>query len=184
LKFIETALRPVTAALLVGAMLLTIGCESKQAEHPEGETASGQSASGEGSENAEDSILTYGDEASARLETNVTKDVREFLQAISAEDYVAVCAGIAKTTQSEIGALSSQGEERCPEVVDLLLEPSAATTAARVATSTIETVRVRGRSAVVIFAAGGGQGRSFLPMRRERGGWRAATIAPGLPVTP
>jgi hypothetical protein len=132
------------------------------------------------------SITGYGAAAHGSGKAAVTAAAHSFFTAMARGDYAGVCAGLAASNRKQIAQFAKLRHEAatgCAASLAGLLSPAAAAEARKAAEATIGKVRIKGGTAFVIFRPKGGV-PSYFVMRKEGGGWKAISLAPGTPIDP
>lgn len=130
------------------------------------------------------SILGYGSPASGAEEAAVSVAARSFLTALGARDYTGICASLGIRYLAPLQAFinkNSKGNGCVAVLKKLLVSPQITTTAQKEAHASISSVRVKGDTAFVIFNSPGIR-RRFFVVKRQKGTWKATSLAPGLPL--
>lgn len=131
----------------------------------------------------DDSIQTYGSEASDEEKSEIVTAMRSFLNALADSDYEGVCAGTTEESRKaleQLGGAQDPAGKSCPTVLESVLISRAEETR-NSAEATVTSVRVGDGNAFVIFDPSGEPTR-FFTMKEEDGEWKAANISAGTPL--
>jgi hypothetical protein len=126
---------------------------------------------------ADNSVPTFGSEASAGERSAAEANLRAYLRARAAHRWAAACALLAASVRQGFAKLAtSKGHAGCPKLLPVLAplkpgEPIDPLTGALLA------FRVHGANAFALFY-GPGRRRYMVPMNREGGAWRPTQAAP------
>lgn len=129
-------------------------------------------------------IERFGSEATGRQRAQVIQGYEAYAATLADADYPAACAAMKKRVRNVLERYGlKRGLAGCPGAV-AQLAPRVRQEARRRAAAEIESVRVKGAEAYVLFSAP--EAALYLtPMRREGGTWKAGVVfAPSLPVFP
>ncbi len=155
---------------------------------PGAQSGSGQggqagSSGGSGSAGADNSIQTYGSSAPSALKGSLAATAFSFFRAMAASDYAKVCAGLAASNRKGLEAFLKAKHQRggCPAILKTLISTRGVPEARKAAAGKLTSVRVKGDTAFVLFQPKGGP-PSYFVMKRERGAWKAISLAPGTPL--
>ena len=150
-------------------------------------TAPSGGSSSSGSAGGIKSILDYGSAAGGGEKAAASAAARSFFAALAARDYGRLCAGLSAGNREQLQGFLKlkhfQGKGCAAVLKTLLVSPQIIATARKAAHAAITSVRVKGDTAFVLFKPAGGP-RSFFVMKRQKGVWKATSLAPGLPLNP
>jgi hypothetical protein len=120
-------------------------------------------------------IEGFGSEATGRQRAEVIEDYDAYAATLADADYPAACAAMKKRVRNVLERYGSKrGLAGCPGSV-AQLAPRVRQEAHRRAAGEIESVRVEGAEAYVLFSAPGAA-LYFASMRRESGEWKAGVV--------
>lgn len=106
---------------------------------------------------------------------------------MAAHDYAGVCAGLSATNRLQLQAFLKYKHPHgggCASVLKMLLKsPQVIASARNAARGAISAVRVKDDTAFFLFRPKGGP-PSYFVMKREKGAWKAISLAPGTPLNP
>jgi hypothetical protein len=125
-------------------------------------------------------IEGFGSEATGRQRAQIIEGYDAYEATLADADYPAVCAAVKKRVHNILERYGlKRGLAGCPGTV-ARLAPRVRQEARRRAAAEIESVRIEGAEAYVLFSAPGAA-LYLAPMRRESGEWKAgAVFAPAL----
>ena len=150
-------------------------------------TAPSGGSSSSGSAGGIKSILDYGSAAGGAEKAAASAAARSFFAALAARDYGRLCDGLSAGNHEQLQGFLKlkhlQGKGCAAVLKTLLVSPQIIATARKAAHAAITSVRVKGDTAFVLFKPAGGP-RSFFVMKRQKGVWKATSLAPGLPLNP
>ena len=137
------------------------------------------------SQTPENSIKGYGQAASSAEKAALAATAFSFFKAMAASNYAKLCAGVSAANRKELEAFDKAKHEKlgCPALLKKLIGSRGAPEARKAAAGKLISVRVKGSTAFVIFKPKGGV-PSYFVLKREGGGWRAISLAPGTPLNP
>jgi hypothetical protein len=164
-------------ALLSATVL--VGCGGGSGTASDETQGNPPGSNGSGFEGGERDVEEFGDEAQGSEKEAVLSAERGYLQAIATKRYDQACANLSRAVMFSMQHLtqSTGGNPGCPAILPKLLAAGAAGAAfERQLKGQVARVRVEGRQAFVVFHAPGAR-LWVMPMSREDGGWRAATIS-------
>jgi hypothetical protein len=135
-------------------------------------------------EGEDESVQTYGAEASGGVEDEVVTAMREFFGAMLARDYVALCDGIATPNREQFENLLKEksGGQPCSALLPQIYKPDPEEVRNAIQGQVYQ-VRTEGDNAFVLFTPLGGSSRFFV-MVRDNGDWKANSLTPGTPLIP
>jgi hypothetical protein len=138
------------------------------------------------SENAEESIEGFGEEAEGSDREELLFVFHRYLGAIAAGDEEKACSHLGEQVGESLDQLAKAKNAGCPETLEALLSPEAAKLARSQERGRIEKVRLEGSTAFVVFHAPGAR-LYQLNLAREDDEWRvsalsASVLAPELPA--
>lgn len=150
---------------------------------PRSSSPSGR-AGGEGSAafrtpGGDNSVQDFGAEANASEREQAAAALQGYLQARVNEEWETACSYMASsiTEQLEQLASGSKGKfEGCPGMLEALSASLPADAKASLATAEVGSLRVEGDRAFVLYRGGDGTA-FFMPMAREGGEWKVASLA-------
>lgn len=132
-------------------------------------------------------VLDYGSAAGPAQRSAVRAAAAGFFTALASRDYAAVCTGLGAGNREQLQGLLQLKHVQasgCPGVLrKLLVSQRIAANAAKAAHAKLQSVRIRGVVAYIIYQPAGGP-RSYFVMKREKGAWKATSMAPGFPLRP
>lgn len=164
--------------------LAVVGCGAgSSAPVPSNRESTGAStpAAPAPAQSTDHSVQEYGSKASGTQADAPVAAMRSFFRAMSGGDYAGVCAGLAAANVKQLSRFSDRGG--CPAALKLLNFKGAKPTARAAAEAAIDSVRIKGDTAFVLFTPKGGR-PSFFVMKRESGSWKAISPTPGTPLSP
>ncbi len=127
----------------------------------------------------DNSIQTYGTDATGAEKAAVVAAMRSYVGAIADRDFAKVCAAVAV----KIRAGLAESDKKCPELLEkLIIIPS--DEARRAANGTVTSVRVGGGNAFVLFRPAGSDVLNYFVLTVEDGEWKALGLSTGEPVNP
>jgi len=138
-------------------------------------------------EGSEETVERYGSEARGSRAEAIVGAERGYLLALAKRDFGTACSYLVQSvTRSLVQTAPPQLRAKdCPLILPRFLRAAAFAAAREQAKAKIRRVRVEGNQAFVIFHAPGA--RLFVfGLQRERGAWKATTIAASIlaPLTP
>jgi len=135
----------------------------------------------------DNSIQTYGDEASGGEKAAVTSAMFAFFRALAAKDYAKVCAGVSEKTREGVEQFMKlqHKEGSCPSILESIIgaSPGGAQEAKKAANGSVGHVRVGEGNAFILFTPAGGK-PSYFVMKQEGGQWKATGFNAGAPLNP
>jgi hypothetical protein len=183
---------PLVVALSVAALAAS-GCgssspastasstESTATQEATASPLTGESAPQASAQGADHSVQEYGAKASGEQASAPVAAMRSFFRAMSTGEHAGICAGLAAANVKELSRFSKQGG--CPAALKLLNLKDAEPAAKAAARAPVQSVRIKGDTAFVLFTPKGGK-PSFFVMKREGGAWKSISPAPGTPLQP
>ena len=123
----------------------------------------------------DNSIPTFGVEASAAERERAEADLRAYLGARAAGDWSSACSGLAAAITEELQKLAP-GKD-CTPTYRALVGRQTAATRANPLRGRVLALRQRGEGAFALFF-GPGHLKYVMPMVKEGGSWRVAQLAP------
>ena len=135
---------------------------------------------------ADNSVPTFGSEATASDRAQAEATLKAYLQARAREDWASACAQLAKPTRQGYEKLAtSSSKGKAPSCAQVLAAFSKGADLSDPLTGALVSLRVHGQNAFALFYGPGHQ-QYMVPMNREAGEWKptqAAAIAypPGAP---
>lgn len=148
--------------------------------HPAAKAEAGAGeGGGAGYQGAEEEVEEVGSEAAGSQRQAVLRAQRQYLTALSRQDFRTVCRLLAPATREQLQQLVEGRKVGCPTILPRLLGGPAASTAHVYLEGELRKVRLSGGRAFVIFHAAGA--RLFvIGLVREGGGWRVTTLTPSV----
>ena len=132
------------------------------------------------------SILEYGSAAGGAEKAAVAATARSYFTALADRDYVKICAALSVGNREQM-QLYMKGQHRrggCMKVLKKLsISPQFIASARKAARGAVNSVRVKGDTAFLLFRPRGGSA-SYFVMKREGSAWRAINLSPGQPLNP
>jgi hypothetical protein len=125
----------------------------------------------------DNSIPTYGSEASAGMRREAESALSGYLQAREAENWPAACAAMSPRLAKQLALLAGQsGSPDCPKAYGALAERGSVAERTDPMVGGITSLRVEVPHAFALFY-GAGMQQYMMPLEAE-GGWKVALIAP------
>jgi hypothetical protein len=121
---------------------------------------------------ADNSIPTYGDEASARQRATARASIVAYLKARQQEDWTASCEALSKSTRAGFVKLA-KGKATCPAVIAAL---SKGADLSDPLSGPLLSLRVQGPHGFALFYGPGGQ-KYVMPVRGEAGAWKPTELS-------
>ncbi len=132
------------------------------------------------------SILEYGSAAGGAEKAAVAATARSYFTALADRDYAKICAALSVGNREQM-QLYMKGQHRrggCAKVLKKLsISPQFVASARKAARGAVNSVRVKGDTAFLLFRPRGGSA-SYFVMKREGSAWRAINLSPGQPLNP
>jgi hypothetical protein len=128
-------------------------------------------------EGGEEDVEEFGAEAEGPGKAAVLAAERSYLTALAAKSYDSACKGISRSVTASLAKLVQGGGVGCAAILPNVLAPTTAMVARQQLDGRLVRVRVEGDLAFVIFKAPGAR-LWVMPMRRERGHWKATALVP------
>jgi hypothetical protein len=126
----------------------------------------------------DNSIPTYGSEASDSQHAQATAALAAYLQARAGGDWASACSHMAGTVQKQLALLAAQGSGgSCASAYAKLSSHSPASERADPLTGALAAFRVQGDNAFALFYGSGAQ-KYMMPMASEGGAWKVTQIEP------
>jgi len=126
----------------------------------------------------DNSIPTYGSEASASVRSEAEHVLSRYLRAREAENWPAACAAMSAQVAKQLALLSGQsGKADCVNAYAALAERGSAAERADPMVGAIASLRVESPNAFALFF-GSGKQQYMMPLEAEGGGWKVTQIAP------
>lgn len=171
---------PIAALMVLVLMSGGCGGGNGKLSSAQGTTAA---PSSETRKSGEKSIESFGSEAGGSDREAILITFTDYLNAVSVGDYGAACAHLSAAVQRSLRQLAAEPlkAKGCTAILPKLLAPTAPRIAREQADGRIARVRIEGGRAFVVFHAPGAE-LYQLTMVRERGGWKAATVASSILV--
>jgi hypothetical protein len=188
----QSHLKLTALFVLITLVLAFAGCGGGGGNSSSSSTASTSTSSGTGSQfstgsgskqqkpapTGDQSITGFGQEAGGQDRSSLLGAFHGFLGAMGAGDYATACSYLSEATtksleQVVVPQLRAKG---CPAILPKLLSSSAAGTSRQQANGQVKKIRIKGDRAFVTYHAPGAI-LYVLPMVKERGGWKATSIA-------
>ena len=160
--------------------------ESGAPEERAAREGSGSSSQPRGAEafvrpGTDNSIPTYGSEASPPTRAEATTALETYLQARSKGDWATACAQLGAIPKRQLDAIAHAGGVRrstCRSIYPKLTTPERADPLS----GAIAALRVKGNRAFALFYGSNGH-QYMIPMIREAGSWKVNQVAPlGYPI--
>ena len=148
-------------------------------DSPDGGSGSHDSSSAGG----EASIENFGSAAGGSTKAEILGAFHGYLNAVATHDAAGACSYLSSIVQDSMSQLVAPRlkSKGCTAILPALLSPTAATIARDQARGEITRVRVQGDRGFVVFHAPGAS-LYQLTMVREKGAWKAATVAASILV--
>jgi hypothetical protein len=130
------------------------------------------------------SILEYGSAAGGAEKATVAATARSYFTALADRDYVKICAAltVGNREQMQLYMKDQHRSGGCVKVLKKLsISPQFVASARKAARGAVNSVRVKGDTAFLLFRPRGGSA-SFFVMKREGSAWRAINLSPGQPI--
>lgn len=125
----------------------------------------------------DNSIPTYGSEASASVRGEAEAVLAGYLRAREAEDWSAACAAMSTQVAKQLALLSGQsGKTDCAKAYAALAEHRSAAERANPMVGGLVALRVESPHAFALFY-GSGKQQYMMPLEEEGGGWKVTQIA-------
>lgn len=126
----------------------------------------------------DNSIPTYGSEASASVRGEAEAVLSGYLRAREAEDWPAACAAMSAQVAKQLALLSGRsGTTDCAKAYAALAEHGSAAERADPMVGGIASLRIESPHAFALFF-GPGKQQYMMPLEEEGGGWKVTQIAP------
>lgn len=126
----------------------------------------------------DNSVPTYGSEASASVRSEAERVLAGYLKAREAENWSAACAAMSAQVAKQLALLSGQsGKVDCAKAYATLAEKGSAAERADPMVGGIVSLRVESPHAFALFY-GTGKQQYMMPLEEEGGGWKVTQIAP------
>jgi hypothetical protein len=128
----------------------------------------------------DNSIPTYGSEASASQQAEATAVLSAYLAARAAGDWSTACAEMAATVRKQLELLAGEAgaaKQSCGETYAKLSERAPASGRADPLTHVLTSLRVESPHAFALFY-GPGKQQYLMPMEEEGSAWKVTQIAP------
>jgi hypothetical protein len=126
----------------------------------------------------DNSIPTYGSEASAPVRGEAERILSGYLRARQAKDWPAACAAISAQVAKQLALLSGQSVKApCPKAYAALAAQGSAAERADPMLGGLVSLRVERPHAFALFY-GPGKQRYMMPLEEEGGGWKVTQIQP------
>jgi hypothetical protein len=123
----------------------------------------------------DNSIPTYGSEASSSQQEAATASLAAYLQARASGEWGAACARMAAAVQKQLALLAGGSAAGCPAAYAKLAAKIPAAARANPLGGSLTALRVKGEQAFALFY-GPGEQQYMMPMVEEGGGWRVNQI--------
>lgn len=166
------------------ALALAVLCLASCGGGEEGQGTSGASTqSGSSHETAEESVESFGEEASGQERERIIAAQRGYLEALGAHDYAAACAKLSAQARESIASLAAKRAKPgdCGRILPGLFAPTAAAIARQQADGDVTRVRIEGDQGFVIFHAPGAKLYIFT-LEREGAQWKGTAITASILV--
>jgi hypothetical protein len=126
----------------------------------------------------DNSIPTYGSEASASVRREAERVLSGYLRAREAGNWPGACAAMSAQVAKQLALLAGQSDKAdCAKAYAALAERGSATERADPMVGGIASVRVENPHAFALFY-GPGKKQFMMPLEEEGGGWKVTQIAP------
>lgn len=129
----------------------------------------------------DNSIVEYGEEASAAEREEAARALHAYLDSLAAHRWAAACRYMAASLLVLLQRLpeiekEQQGVEGCPKILATFSADTPQSTLAAGALADVASLRISGDRAFLIYRGAGGQGY-VMPMAKEEGIWRVSSLA-------
>jgi hypothetical protein len=133
----------------------------------------------------DDSIVEYGEEASASERDRAAESLHAYLDSLAAHRWAAACRYVSLGLIAQLQQLSQLSKQQsnvegCPETLATINGKTAQSTLIAAATADVASLRVKGDHAFVIYR-GADDHPYAMPMAREGREWRVGSLA-GVPA--
>jgi hypothetical protein len=126
----------------------------------------------------DNSVPTYGSEASASVRGEAERVLSGYLRARAAENWSAACAAMSSQVAKQLAVLSGQSTKPdCVKAYAALAEKGSAAERADPMVGGIVSLRVESPHAFALFF-GPGKQQYMMPLEEEGGAWKVTQIAP------
>jgi hypothetical protein len=132
------------------------------------------------------SILKYGSAAGGAEKAAVAATARSYFTALADRDYANICAALSVGNREQMQLYMKDQHRRggCMKVLKKLsISPQFIASARKAARGAVNSVRIKGDTAFLLFRPRGGSA-SYFVMKREGSAWRAINLSPGQPLNP
>jgi hypothetical protein len=127
---------------------------------------------------ADNSVPTFGSEASDTVRSGAEADLRAYLTARAAHNWAKACSLLAASVRQGFEKLAtSKAHAGCAKILPVLA-PLRAGVPANPLQGSLLAFRIHGANAFALFFGPRGHQRYMVPMNRESGAWRPTQAAP------